>query len=439
MSKVTFRRIAIFGAPIGLGVLAAIHPMTPEDNVTVWNLIHALQIPLAALLGIGVLLLLHGVAGSAARAARMAVVAWVAFFAAYDGVAGIATGSLTEYGHSHPETADTVISAATSMVESPFTSVVLPFGAVAFALVVFGGAALALRRSGVSRSAAIAVGVGGVVWTLVHPLIGAPAMLVFLIGAVAVELSGRKSIPKPGGTTEEARLLPVREQMSSAQRAGLVGASAVALLIIVLVSMHLIQPGLSPIDHLVSEYALGQLGWLVMSGYVVAGTGTLLLVWPLISRFGKAGWALASAGSLTVVGLGFIASGLTRIDVAGADGVLISTSSGQLHELASYVALPGLIAGAFAIHATFRREHLVSSGASTFRLFKLAVVASLIGVLLARPVGVAGLGQRAFLIVTLSWLILIGIHLSRINSEASRTVRPQMDGLARRDREEQRL
>lgn len=39
MGKVTFRRIAIFGAPIGLGVLAAIHPMTPEDNVTVWNLI----------------------------------------------------------------------------------------------------------------------------------------------------------------------------------------------------------------------------------------------------------------------------------------------------------------------------------------------------------------------------------------------------------------
>jgi hypothetical protein len=405
--------------------------MTPEDNVAVWNLIHALQIPLAALLGIGVLLLLHGVGGSAARAPRMAVVPWVAFFAAYDGVAGIATGSLTEYGHSHPETADTVISAATSMVESPFISVVLPFGAVAFALVVFGGAALALRRSDVSRSAAIAVAVGGVVWTLVHPLIGAPAMLVFLIGAVAVELTGRNSIPKPGGTTEEARLLPGRELMSSAQRAALVGATAVASLIVVLVVMHLIQPGLSPVDHLVSEYAHGQLGWLVMSGYVVAGTGTLLLVWPLIARFGKAGWALASAGSLTVVGLGLIASGLTRIDVAGADGALISTSSGQLHELASYVALPGLIAGAFAIHAAFRREPIASSGTSIFQLFRWAVVTSLIGVLLARPVGVTGLGQRAFLTVTLSWLILIGIHLSGINSKASRTVLTKMDALTR--------
>lgn len=219
--------------------------------------------------------------------------------------------------------------------------------------------------------------------------------------------------------------------MSSAQRAALVGATAVASLIVVLVVMHLIQPGLSPVDHLVSEYAHGQLGWLVMSGYVVAGTGTLLLVWPLIARFGKAGWALASAGSLTVVGLGLIASGLTRIDVAGADGALISTSSGQLHELASYVALPGLIAGAFAIHAAFRREPIASSGTSIFQLFRWAVVTSLIGVLLARPVGVTGLGQRAFLTVTLSWLILIGIHLSGINSKASRTVLTKMDALTR--------
>lgn len=193
MSKATIRRMAIFGAPVGLGVLAAIHPMAPEENVTVWNLIHALQIPLSALLGVGVLLLLHGVRGSVARVARLAVVPWVAFFAAYDGVAGIATGSLTEYGHSHPEAADTVISAGTAMTESPFASIVLPFGAVFFALLVFIGAAMALSRSGSSTYAGVAIAVGGIVWTIVHPLIGTPAMVVFLVGAVAVELSDRES------------------------------------------------------------------------------------------------------------------------------------------------------------------------------------------------------------------------------------------------------
>jgi hypothetical protein len=57
------RRTVIFGTPIALGTLAAVHPMVPEDNVTVWNLIHTLQIPLASLLGIGVVFLLRGVRG----------------------------------------------------------------------------------------------------------------------------------------------------------------------------------------------------------------------------------------------------------------------------------------------------------------------------------------------------------------------------------------
>jgi hypothetical protein len=61
-----------------------------------------------------------------------------------------------------------------------------------FSLVVFGGAAFALQRAGVSVPAAVAIALGGVVWTFVHPLIGAPAMLVFLTGAAIVELSSRE-------------------------------------------------------------------------------------------------------------------------------------------------------------------------------------------------------------------------------------------------------
>jgi hypothetical protein len=192
MAGITLRRIAIFGAPVALGALAAIHPMMPDDNLAIWNLIHILQIPLAALFGIGLLLMLRGIVGGAANAARMAIIPWIAFFAAYDGVAGLATGSLAGYGHAHPEAAEAVASAAAAMVDSPYLGLVLMIGAVGFALIVFGGTAVALRRSGASPYAAIAIAIGGVVWTFVHPLIGAPAMLVFLIGAAAVELAAAR-------------------------------------------------------------------------------------------------------------------------------------------------------------------------------------------------------------------------------------------------------
>jgi hypothetical protein len=120
----------------------------------------------------------------------MAIVPWVAFFAAYDGVVGLATGSLIGYAHTHSQAAHVVISAAIAMVESPFLGLPLPLAAGGFSAFAFGGAAIALRRSGASPYAAAAITVGGVVWTFVHPLIGAPAMVVFIVGSAAVEFGG---------------------------------------------------------------------------------------------------------------------------------------------------------------------------------------------------------------------------------------------------------
>jgi hypothetical protein len=192
MTSVILRRTTIFGTPIALGALAAIHPMMPADNLGIWNLIHTLQIPLVALLGISVILLLRGDGSRIAAAARLMVVPWVAFFAAFDGVAGLATGALAGFAHEHPGMSATVAEATTALVDSPFLAAGLPLGATVFSLVVFGGAAFALQRAGVSVLAAVAIALGGIVWTFVHPLIGAPAMLVFLTGAVIVELSSRE-------------------------------------------------------------------------------------------------------------------------------------------------------------------------------------------------------------------------------------------------------
>jgi hypothetical protein len=191
MTQVVLRRTTIFGTPIALGTLAAIHPMMPADSLGIWNLIHTLQIPLVALLGISVLLLLRGIEGTIASAARLAVVPWVAFFAAFDGVAGLATGALAGFAHEHPETSATVAEATSALGDSVFLAAGLPLGATVFSLVVFGGAAFALQRAGVSLLAAVAITLGGVVWTFVHPLIGTPAMLVFLAGAANVELTSR--------------------------------------------------------------------------------------------------------------------------------------------------------------------------------------------------------------------------------------------------------
>jgi hypothetical protein len=202
MAFTTLRLAAVLGATLGLGILAAIHPMVdgtliPEDRLGVWNAIHALQVPLAALLGVALLLMLHGVDGPEAAGARLAVVPWVAAFAAFDGVAGLATGAISRYGHDHPADADVALGIGQILAASPVVSAVLPLTALLFALLAFGGGAIALRRAGLAGAAAVAIAVGGITWTFMHPLVGAPAMAVFLLGALALERSQWRVVRSP--------------------------------------------------------------------------------------------------------------------------------------------------------------------------------------------------------------------------------------------------
>jgi hypothetical protein len=223
MQSLALRSFAVLAAPVGLGVLAAIHPLVdgaliPANDLAVWTLIHTLQIPLAALLGIAVLVLLHGIHGPEAAVARLAVVPWVAAFAAFDGIAGLATGALSDFGHANPAHAGVALDIGTTLAASAVVSAALPLGAFLASLLVFGGAAAALQRTGVSTAGAAAIGFGGALWTFVHPLVGAPAMAIFAFGAlVALRTEARsRSRTRALAASRAPRRLPAPAPLQAA-------------------------------------------------------------------------------------------------------------------------------------------------------------------------------------------------------------------------------
>ena len=112
-----------------------------------------------------------------------------------------------------------------------------------------------------------------------------------------------------------------------------IGAASVIYLVLTLIAMHAIQPGLNPATHYVSEYAHGRFGWLVMVAYVAAGAGVMGMAWSAGSVLSGTR-SLMLAICLALVGVGLIASGVTRIDLPAADGSVASTASGMAHELA---------------------------------------------------------------------------------------------------------
>ena len=199
----------------------------------------------------------------------------------------------------------------------------------------------------------------------------------------------------------------------------LLASGAAAFLALVVVAMHVSQPELNPADHYVSEYAYGELGWLVTVGYVAVGLGTLVLAWRLVAILGPARWPLAAAACLALVGVGLIATGMTRIDLPQSDGSVISTASGTAHELAGYVAILGLLPGAFIVSGAFRRDPRLAGATGGARLFAWAILASFAGVIGTQSLDLIGVGQRIFIGSWLAWLFYVGIVLSGIGATSA--------------------
>jgi hypothetical protein len=191
-----------------------------------------------------------------------------------------------------------------------------------------------------------------------------------------------------------------------------IGAAALLFLGLALIAMHAIQPDLDPATHYVSEYAHGTLGWLVMLAYVVAGAGVLGMAWSAGSVLAGTR-SLALAICLALVGVGLIATGVTRIDLPAVDGSVASTASGMAHELAGYVLFLGLIPGAFLVAATFRRDARLSSAALPAWIFAGSIVLTFVVAVISQSLDLIGVGQRIFLTTWVAWLIFVALQLSR--------------------------
>ncbi len=99
----SFPRLIIFGAPLILGLLELGHPaLLPGDDIvatiapiaTWWTTLHVLQVPLFALLGLAVFLLVRNLDGRAATISRYAIAVFIVIYPAIDAAVGIASGVL---------------------------------------------------------------------------------------------------------------------------------------------------------------------------------------------------------------------------------------------------------------------------------------------------------------------------------------------------------
>ncbi|MFN8512744.1 MAG: DUF998 domain-containing protein [Chloroflexia bacterium] len=194
------------------------------------------------------------------------------------------------------------------------------------------------------------------------------------------------------------------------------------LFVLILLSLHLLEPEFDPTWRFISEYALGTFGWLMRLAF-------LMLAASLIGT-GVAVYAhLRSViGYIGLFGLGLAAIGLTIAAIFITDPITTSqeaaTTSGKLHALGAsldYTPVATLLLSiALARNPAWRplRKWLFLTSGIT-----LAIMAAFF-LLLPRdgqfgPGVYLGLCGRAQLISYLGWIAPVGLHVIRLHKRSA--------------------
>lgn len=186
-----------------------------------------------------------------------------------------------------------------------------------------------------------------------------------------------------------------------------VGAGSLALAFFVyfglaLGALHVLRPDYTPIDHMISDYAVGRLGWIMTTAFVALAAGCLTLAVGLF-RLGPKSWiARIGMAFLVVATIGLLVSAAFPTDLEAAP----TTHTGDIHTLSFQVNIVSIILAAGLLSASFGRD----PDWRPFRPYALGVAGLMVVAFVAQiltlhrgaPYGIA---NRVFVVVIVAWML----------------------------------
>jgi Protein of unknown function (DUF998) len=179
--------------------------------------------------------------------------------------------------------------------------------------------------------------------------------------------------------------------------AAVVAAAAAVVDLLVLGLLHVVSPEVDPTARPVSEYALGDFGWLATIRTLAQGVGPIALAVAL--RRERVGALL-----LLVVGVLKLGMPLFPVDALGTP----ATSTGQIHGLLGNLTFFLFPLAALVLFRALRRR-----GSRLAPPVAVALAIATVGVLVADTIGGFGLAQRAYLALCAVWLLLAALAVLR--------------------------
>ncbi len=187
-------------------------------------------------------------------------------------------------------------------------------------------------------------------------------------------------------------------------------ARSTALACVYFVAVMLAMPLIQGSDYSagadsISEGALGRLGWLQVSAFIVLGVASLMLAVALRGAWTGISGALAPV-LIAVWGVAVILCGIFPVD-AGARG---ETTAAAIHLWSALIAFAALLAAMWFASFAFRTNPVWE------RWSKASILTSIVATVAFFVVGAApqeadwgGYAQRAFVLIVVAWLASVSL------------------------------
>ena len=180
-----------------------------------------------------------------------------------------------------------------------------------------------------------------------------------------------------------------------------------------LVLLHILRPDYTPVDHMISDYAVGRFGWVMTTAFVALSAGCLML-----------GLGMAAAGPRSIAGrcavvllwvatVGMLVTAIFPTDLEAA----ASTTTGNIHTASFLVNVFSVLLCSLLFAVSFRQSEPWRGYRWTGLSLAVAVLAAFIAQFLTLHRGAPyGLTNRLFVAVLMVWFLTTATNLRRLTN-----------------------